>query len=60
LPWKALNFKEMAKKNEISKKLKITGIPNLVLLEAYTGNIVSLKERNKFLSYSFEDLMDWK
>ncbi len=60
MPWKALDFKDRAKKDEISQKFKITGIPTLVLLEADSGNVVSMNGRNKFLCYSFDDIMNWK
>jgi nucleoredoxin len=56
MPWKALDFKDRAKKDEISQKFKITGIPTLVLLEADSGNVVTMNGRSDIMSYEFDDL----
>ncbi|CAF4270100.1 unnamed protein product, partial [Rotaria sordida] len=40
MPWLTLDFKESDKKAEIEKKFHITGIPTLILLDGYSGDII--------------------
>jgi len=40
-PWLALPFSARDKKNELSKKYKVSGIPTLVLLNGATGELIT-------------------
>ena len=39
MPWKALPFAEREKKQEVSSKFKVQGIPTLIFLDAVTGDV---------------------
>ena len=41
MPWLKLDFKERDKKNKISSKFSVQGIPKFILLDGDTGDIIS-------------------
>jgi nucleoredoxin len=47
MPWLTLDFKERKKKEEISKKFGVTGIPTFVLLDGDSGDIICKNARNQ-------------
>lgn len=46
MPWLALDFNEREKKEELSDKLGVDGIPSLILFEAKSGEIICNDARN--------------
>ncbi len=40
MPWLTLDYKEREKKNELSNKFDVNGIPTLILLDADSGDII--------------------
>ena len=46
MPWLTLDFKEREKKEELSDKLGIDGIPSLILFDANSGEIICQDARN--------------
>merc|ERR1719502_1555400 len=49
-PWLALPYADRSKKNAISKKFKIRGIPSLVILDGATGETITTDGREKISS----------
>ncbi|XP_021346337.1 nucleoredoxin-like [Mizuhopecten yessoensis] len=47
MPWLALPFVDREKKNALSKKFKIQGIPTLVIVDAKTGEAITDKGREQ-------------
>jgi nucleoredoxin len=47
MPWLTLDFKERKKKDELSKKYNIKGIPTFILLDGDYGNIICQDARNQ-------------
>merc|ERR1719446_1348642 len=45
-PWLALPFENRKKKEELSKKYKVQGIPSLVILDAVTGAVITKDGRS--------------
>merc|ERR1740139_555196 len=50
MPWLAIPFESLNKVKNISSKLKIRGIPSLIILDAKTGNFISSNGRNDVAS----------
>ena len=46
-PWLALPYSARDKKNELSKKYKVSGIPTLVLLNGATGELITKDGRRR-------------
>jgi nucleoredoxin len=40
MPWLALDFNERKKKEELSNKFSVSGIPKLVLLDGDSGSLI--------------------
>jgi len=49
MPWLALPFADRARKAELSKGYKVSGIPTLVVLDK-NGNVITLKGRSEFMN----------
>lgn len=47
MPWLALKYSERKKKEELTKKFQITGIPTLLLLDGDTAEIICKDARDK-------------
>ena len=47
MPWFALDFKDRKKKEELTKKFHITGIPTILLLDGDSGDIICKDARDK-------------
>jgi nucleoredoxin len=47
MPWLTLDFKERKKKDELSKKYNVKGIPTFILLDGDQGNIICKDARNQ-------------
>jgi nucleoredoxin len=47
MPWWTLDYEQREKKEELSDKFGISGIPTLILLDADSGNIVCKDARDQ-------------
>jgi nucleoredoxin len=47
MPWLALDYKEKDKKEELSSKFGVTGIPTFILLDSDSGNIICTNARQQ-------------
>jgi nucleoredoxin len=45
MPWQALPYENSDKKQELSKKFSVSGIPSFILLNAATGETIDAKGR---------------
>ncbi len=52
MPWKALPFADRARKDALSQKFGVQGIPTLVLLDEH-GNVITLDGRSALMSKPF-------
>ena len=52
MPWKALPFVDRARKDALSAKFGVQGIPTLVLLDEH-GNVITLDGRSALMSKPF-------
>ncbi|XP_033107862.1 nucleoredoxin-like [Anneissia japonica] len=50
MPWLALPFADRSRKNKLSSKFKVRGIPTLVFVDSVTGNSVITSGREKVMS----------
>ncbi|CAE7507104.1 nxn [Symbiodinium necroappetens] len=49
-PWLALPFSERTKKNDLSKKFKVSGIPTFVIINAENGSVITADGRSAVMS----------
>ena len=47
MPWLTLNYQEQEKKEELSEKFSVSGIPTLILLDADSGDIICKDAREQ-------------
>jgi len=45
MPWLALPYNDRDRKNDVSQKYGVRGIPTLVLLDSATGEVISMNAR---------------
>ncbi|CAE7412908.1 NXN [Symbiodinium sp. KB8] len=50
MPWLALPFSERTKKNDLSKKFKVSGIPTFVIINAENGSVITADGRSAVMS----------
>merc|ERR1719262_492239 len=47
MPWKAIPFADRERKNELSQKFNVSGIPKLIVLNGADGTVVSENGRGE-------------
>jgi len=60
MPWLALPFEDRARKNALSKKYKVQGIPTLVILDGATAETITLDGREAVSEDPKGESLPWK
>lgn len=59
-PWLALPFEDRDKKNALSKKFKVQGIPTLIVLDPKTGEVITKDGRSAVMEDETGEAFPWK
>ena len=60
MPWLTLDFKERKKKDQLSSKYNVRGIPTFVLLDGDTGETISANARGSVQGDPEAENFPWK
>jgi len=60
MPWLAIDYADRAKKDALSKKYKVSGIPSFVIVDAKTGELITTDGRSAITSDPTGESFPWK
>ena len=60
MPWTSLPFADRDRKNKLSKKFKVQGIPTFVILDGKTGETITKDGRSAVMEDPSGEAFPWK
>lgn len=60
MPWLAIDYADRAKKDALSKKYKVRGIPTFVIVDAKTGELITTDGRSAIMTDPSGESFPWK